>query len=241
MQHYIICQDTGKFFFLSHLQNANCQALLTSSALYKIFFNNGNPVQLFIDNQPQIFGTGEVLFCKPLNTVESFNAHSGLRVVAFNKEFYRFNGPKEEAAFYWFWFYSVKQPYTFKLNESELNFFEIMFNGMRQQFEHKGCVETEQEILKRILSTTIAKVQSTGHLPLLEDAQLAVIKKFNGLMEDHFKKKVSFSEIIKLLEENTSYMRQLWDRTMGKKTKRTSGGKFAKKNNWSVTPQIPSI
>lgn len=210
MQHHIICSKTGGLFFLSDFKNTNYQSLLSSSALYKILMNSGPAIKIYIDSSIHSIRTGELLFCKPLNTIQVCNPHNDLKVVAYNKDFYKLSSVEEEVAFYWFWYFGVEHPHSFSLSKMEKGFFEKMYDCMESPFSNSnGCIDTERNILKRIMSVSIDKIKTHHNSPILDDRQLNIIKKFSLLIEEHFQKKASFADISKLLNSKTSSLRGL--------------------------------
>ncbi len=211
MQHHIICPKTGGLFFLSDFNNSSYQGVLSASALYKILYNQGKKVTVYIDNAPCQIARGDILYCKPLNTIQVYNVHDDLKVVAYNKDFYELATAEEEAAFYWFWYFGIKHPYAVQLSNVEERYMKRMYDCMEREFHQtNGCIETERDFLKRIMAVSIGRIEAaTGH-PVIAEAQLHIIKRFNVLIEEHFKKKHSFEDIAKLLGTRTSYLQQLF-------------------------------
>ncbi|WP_299249408.1 hypothetical protein [uncultured Aquimarina sp.] len=136
----IRCPKSGGLFFLSDFKNTDYQGLLTSSALYKIIYNRGNAVKIYVDHKMITLKRYEVLFCKPLNTVQVSHSHDAVSVVAYNKDFYKLSSAEEEASFYWFWYFGVNHPHIFKLSKVEQGFFKMMYDCMEREFN--GCIDT---------------------------------------------------------------------------------------------------
>ena len=216
MQHHIISPNTGELFFLSDFKDNNYQSLLSSSALYKILFNTGKSEKIYIDNATYIIKSGEIVFCKPLNTVQVYNTNTKLKVVAFNKEFYKLSSTEEEVSFYWFWYFGIKHPHFVDLTSIEHDFFKMMYDRLEWEFvQSNGCIETVRDILKKIMAVSVTKIETLHNKPALADIQLNVIKKFNTLIEEHFQNKTPFTEIVKSLNGKTSYLKVFFKRYFG--------------------------
>jgi hypothetical protein len=211
MQHHIICPKTGGLFFLSNFKNKDYEGLLTSSALYKIIYNRGNAVKIYVDHKMITLKKDEVLFCKPLNTVQVSKPHDAVNVVAYNKDFYKLSNAAEEASFYWFWYFGVNHPHIFKLKETEHTFFQMMYDCMEREFKQfNGCIETIRDVLKRLMAVSIMRVEHSPETPAIGEAQLHIIKKFSVLIEEHFRKKIAFADISKLLKQKPSFFKRMF-------------------------------
>ncbi|MDO1501656.1 hypothetical protein Q2T40_16090 [Winogradskyella maritima] len=227
MQHHIICPKTGGLFFLSDFKNKDYEGLLTSSALYKIIYNRGNAVKIYVDHKLITLKKDEVLFCKPLNTVQVSKPHDTVNVVAYNKDFYKLSNAAEEASFYWFWYFGVNHPHIFQLSEVEQGFFQMMYECMEREFnQYNGCIETVRDVLKRVMAVSIMRVEDSPIVPSIGETQLHIIKKFSLLIEEHFRKKIAFTDIPKLLKRNPSYVSKLLTKYFGKRAVKTAKEKF---------------
>jgi hypothetical protein len=227
MQHHIICPKTGGLLFLSDFKNKDYEGLLRSSALYKIIYNRGNAINIYVDHKMITLKKEEVLFCKPLNTVQVTYQHEAVKVVAYNKDFYRLSNAEEEASFYWFWYFGVNHPHIFKLSEAEQDFFRMMYDSMEREFnQFNGCVDTVRELLKRLMDVSLIRVKGSPIIPAIGERQLHIIKKFSLLIEDHFRNKIAFADIPKLLKRNPPYLSKLLTKYFGKRAVKTAKEKF---------------
>lgn len=235
MQHHIINTETGALFYLSDFDNSDYQSLLSSSALYKILFNTGETGSVYIDNSFRTIKSGEMVFCKPLNAVHINNPHNDIKVIAFNKAFYKLSTKEEEEAFYWFWYHAVSHPRSFTLSALENSFFKMMYDCMEREFDYtKSCKDTIRDSLKRIIAISTAKTVSKDNSPVLGDIELNAIKKFNFLTEEHFRNKVLFADISKLFYKPTPYLNRLFNKYFTKQTPLNVKQKIMEKSQEAV-------
>lgn len=217
MQHYIICPKSGGLFLFSDFQERSTQALLASSALYKIIYNYGKPIKISLGTSKMILKKGNVLFCKPLDCLKVVTNHTNLRIVAFNRDFYSLKTKEEETTFYRFWHYSFKHRLSIALNRIEKNFFNTVFSDIEQEFLYNAKSSLMQRnILKRIIKTISIKIQTSDNKVFLENNQLDIIKRFNQLIESHYQKNTSFESIVKKLPKHQSFIGKIIYKFFGK-------------------------
>lgn len=211
MRHYVLCQKTGGLLVLTDLKSINCQSLLECSALYKILLNVGKNVKVYIDNKVTEFKTGQILFCKPLNNVEIVNKNHKVKILAFNKDFYPFYDEEDETSFYWFWFFGAKHPESIVLNESEQRYMEALYRMTEDRFMLKSIedVEGHKLMIKRIVTVVSLKIQNSANRQVLSRLQLETVKRFNSLIEAHFKKKNKLSDYMEFLQRPPSKLTRL--------------------------------
>jgi len=213
MQHYVISPTSGGLFLFSDFEETSTKNLLSSSALYKIIYNRGTAVNIYLDNTRKRLNKNQVLFCKPLQSVEVLSPHPELQVIAFNKDFYSLQSQDEEREFYGFWFLGFKHSLIISLNDIEQNFFNITFSSIEQEFIYNnGAVETQREVLKRIISTTNMRLLTPNRSILLGNKELDIFKRFSNLIEAHFKKRTDFEDIVKTISKKPSFLQQLTDK-----------------------------
>ena len=216
MQHYILCPKSGGLFLFSDFKDRSFQNILGSSALYKMVYNRGTATHVYVDNKRYTLKQNEILFCKPLNSLEIVASQEDLKVMALNKDVYKPNTIAEESDFYSFWFFGVQHPHKIVLSSVEQSFYELMFDSIQREFEQfNGAIETQRDILKRIVRVTGIREQTAAFQPILSTGQLSVIKKFNQLIEAHFNKKASFEDITKMLTKSPSFISQLLNKYFG--------------------------
>lgn len=212
MQHYVISPTSGGLFLFSDFQETSTKNLLSSSALYKIIYNRGTAVNVYLDNSRKRLNKNEVLFCKPLQSVEVLSPHPDVQVIAFNKDFYSLQNQDEEREFYGFWFLGFNHSLIISLNDIEQNFFNITFSCIEQEFIYNRAAETQREVLKRIISTTNMRLLPPNRSILLGNKELDIFKRFSNLIEAHFKKRTDFEDIVKTISKKPSFLQQIADK-----------------------------
>lgn len=201
MKHDFINPKNGGLFTVTDFENINYTPLFMDSALYKVFLNTSGDTRLFVDGDMKIIQKNQLFFCKPLNSVEVAGRSDGLRGIAFNKAFYAIRDYDDEVSFYWFWFLGTKYPMLVSLPEEDIDLFENMFDCFELEFKNDACKIQEEMlryVLRRILAMSNLYLDDKKSFKL-RHSQIEIIRKFNELIEYHFKEKHQVSDYAAML------------------------------------------
>lgn len=187
--HMINTKNAGLLSF-TDFKDLDYIPLFLDSAFYKIVLCL-EEATIYVDGAKRMLKKNEILFCKPLNTIQVVGRPTKLKAVAFNKDFYSLTDYDDEVSFYWFWFYGTEHPLTLKLTENEAKAYTKMYNYLERELEVNDTAKEDEliNVLKRMHSISSLKIQNAHNQPVLLNTQLQTIKRFNDLMDQHFKKK----------------------------------------------------
>jgi AraC family transcriptional activator of pobA len=164
--------------------------------LLTIAWNKGPDQKILIDNLPYDFPANTV-HC--LMTSENFRFDDAQHIVAwqFSREFYCIVDHDKEVSCVGFIFYGPPQKMFIELQAHESNQIESIRQMLTDEFENEDSIQGEmmQVLLKRliIIVTRLAKAQFINEQELTGD-KFDIIRKYNFLVETHYKKQhqVSF-------------------------------------------------
>ncbi len=202
MKHDFINPENGGLFTMTDFENINYTPLFMDSALYKVFLNTSEETKLFVNDDLKVIKKNQLFFCKPLNCVKVVGKSNGLKAIAFNKAFYSIRDYDDEVSFYWFWFFGTKYPMLLSLSENDIVTFENMFDCFEREFENKiNRVQEEmlRYVLRRVLLMSNSFIKEKEQSCKLHNNQLEMIRKFNQLIENHFKEKHQVSDYAAML------------------------------------------
>jgi len=164
--------------------------------LLTLAWNRGHVQEITIDNLPYKF-PANTIHC--LMTSENFHFEQPENIVAwqFSREFYCVVDHDKEVSCVGFIFYGPPQKMFIRLTEHDQRQIEMILQMLQDEFETRDHIQGEmmRVLLKRliIIVTRLAKGQYINEKELPGD-KLDIIRKYNFLVETHYKKEhqVSF-------------------------------------------------
>lgn len=191
MKGTFINRKKGGLFFLTDFTSPSYKALLQDSALYKIVLSTANGRTVYVDGKRKTLHKNEVLFCKPLNSLEVIHPQDDLIAIAFNKDFYKVDNPHDEVLFYGFWYFRIHHPLKLSMAEKEMTAFISIFKTFQNEITNKGNIREDiiQKKLRLLLIASSQRVAIPEEMLFLRQGQLNAIKNFANLIEMHFTKK----------------------------------------------------
>ncbi|WP_299223429.1 helix-turn-helix domain-containing protein [uncultured Aquimarina sp.] len=197
------------------LTDFNCSSsldLLRNKGLYKIIWSKDHEVSFRIDGSLVELKKDQIVFCTPLNVLEIENNTDGIISLVFNREFYCIRDHDQEVSCNGFLFFGSSVPQILTLNEKEKTSFSVMFDSFREEFENKDQIQGEmlQTLLKRFLIKSRRLIKEDLPEPDLPNNQLDIIRKFNILIEQHFREKHQVAEYAELLFKSPKTLSNLF-------------------------------
>ena len=161
----------------------------------------------------------QVVFCTPLNIIEVELDAKNLLSYVFNKEFFCIQTNDEQVSCNGFLFFGSAQPQVVRLCEKELKDFEMMRYFFEEEFSVKDKVQGEmlRTLLKRLLIMSTRMLKKDLNDTEMPNAQLDIIRKFNILVEQHFREKHQVRDYADLLFKSPKTLSNLF-RKYNKKT-----------------------
>lgn len=193
-------KDEGRFTVTSFQCGPSLQ-LLQEKGLYKIVWCTEGEEKLVVDGYEVTLKKNQVLFCTPVNVVDIPKDNYGLIAFVFNREFYCIQHNDSEVSCMGMLFYGSSNAPIINLNEKDQRSFNAMLVLFQEEFETKDHIQGEmlRTLLKRMLITSTRLIKHESNQGDLSIKQVELIRKFNILVEQHFKEKHQVADYAELL------------------------------------------
>lgn len=193
-------KDEGIFTITSFQCGPSLQ-LLQEKGLYKIVWCSDGEESLVVDGYEVTLKKDQVLFCTPVNVIDIPKDNYGLIAFVFNKEFYCLQQNDSEVSCNGMLFYGSSNAPIINLNEKDQRSFSAMLVLFQEEFDNKDTVQGEmlRTLLKRMLITATRLIKQENNQESLSVKQVDLIRKFNILVEQHFKEKHQVADYAELL------------------------------------------
>jgi AraC family transcriptional activator of pobA len=193
-------KDESKFTLTSFQCGLSVQ-LLKEKGLYKIVWSTDGEECLVVDGYEVGIKKNHVLFCTPSNIVEIPKDTKGLIAFVFNREFYCIQHNDSEVSCMGLLFYGSSIAPILELNEKDQRSFNAMLVLFQEEFDTKDHIQGEmlRTLLKRMLITSTRLIKQESNQTDLSVKQVELIRKFNILVEQHFKEKHQVADYADLL------------------------------------------
>ncbi len=172
-----------------------------SQNCYKIVWAKGDEVTFDVDGYLVSLKKDQLLFVSPLNKLDLQVAHKEVVVYSFNREFYCIRDHDAEVSCNGFLFLGSAKPIIVDLTEKEKKSFILLYDFFVEEFEEKDHIHGEMllVLLKRLLIKSVRIARKLLPKQDMPDSKLDIIRKFNLLVETHFREKHKVSEYAELL------------------------------------------
>jgi AraC-like DNA-binding protein len=199
LDHHNIKED-GRFT-VTNFQCGPSLQLLQEKGLYKIIWCTEGQERLTIDGYEIVLKKNQVLFCTPENRVTIPKENDGLMAFIFNREFYCIQHNDSEVSCMGLLFYGSSNAPVIELNEKDQRSFNAMLVLFQEEFATKDHIQGEmlRTLLKRLLITSTRLIKLETNQAALSVKQVELIRKFNILVEQHFKEKHQVADYADLL------------------------------------------
>ncbi len=192
-----------KLHYLDPVSAGELHLTINESAFDRLFFqrdrkdkfltiawNNGGDQKVTIDGVTSIFPSQSIL---PLMVNQSFNFEKTEQIIAwqYNRNFYCIVDHDKEVSCVGFLFYGSADTMFINLDEQQQRKLNLLLQVFIDEFDDKDIIQRDmlQMILKRliIIITRLAKKQYLTN-PALTDDKLDVLRKFNLMVENNYRK-----------------------------------------------------
>ncbi|MFY0652941.1 MAG: helix-turn-helix domain-containing protein [Cyclobacteriaceae bacterium] len=194
--------------------------LSIDKGLIHIVWNRKNTVCNFmIDDIPIMLEPNQITTITYLQKVKFDRSNVGLTVFSFNREFYCINDHDHEVSCNGIIFFGTQDIPIISLDEEELRKFELLLQVFEEEFATKDNIQGEmlKMLLKRLIikCTRLAKMQLISRN--LNQGQIDIIRKFNVLVDTHYKNKRQVADYADLLHKSPKTLANLFS-VYGSKT-----------------------
>jgi len=208
---YLNGKDKEEF----HFSDFNCpeqNKRLSEERLFRIVWVLEDEVDFIVDTVPLKVQANEMIFFTPHHEIELVTANPKLRSLGFNREFYCISDNDEEVSCYGHLFYGSSAATLITLCTADQQRIESLFEVFKEEFEYTDHIQGEmlRMLLKRLLIKSSRLARESLVEPQIKDSQLDVVRKFNVLVEKHFKEKHQVKEYADLLFKSPKTLSNLF-------------------------------
>lgn len=214
MSHKYSKLPENSSLILTDLESALRENHFDKHNYYKIVWAKNNDISLGVDDYRINIQKNDVFFCTPLNKLELGDTISGAVVYIFNREFYCIRDHDNEVSCNGFLFLGSSVPIIISLDEKDQMSFELMYRIFVEEFKNKDHIQGEMllVLLKRLLIKSVRIARRTLPHEDMPQSKLDIIRKFNLLVEMHFKEKHKVSEYANLLNKSPKTLSNLFSK-----------------------------
>ncbi len=205
--------DTSQFN-LTDVSELHYKSPTERDDLYKIVWAMNEDVNLGIDGYRVFLQKNHILFATPLNQLDLDIDHKDVIVYTFNREFYCIRDHDAEVSCNGFLFLGSSSPVVVDLSKKEQKSFSLLYEFFVEEFETIDHIQGEMllVLLKRLLIKSVRIARKTLPVEDMPQTKLDTIRKFNLLVEMHFREKHQVSEYATLLHMNPKSLSNLFSR-----------------------------
>ncbi len=181
---------------------------------FRIIWNRGPDLDVEIDALPIRLQTDHVLCVTPNQKIKINDTHTEIRSFIFNREFYCIHENDHEVSCEGLLFYGTSGMSIVRLNNNELEKFELLYRVFLDEMQTRDSIQEEmlRMLLKRLIikCTRLAKEQHLNSRT--PDSGIELIRKFNILVEQHFREKKSVGEYAEMLHKSSKTLSNLFSK-----------------------------
>ncbi len=181
---------------------------------YKIIWAKNDEIRIGVDGYSVLLQKNQMLFCTPLNLLDFDIENKEVIIYSFNREFYCIRDHDNEVSCNGLLFLGSSSPVVVTLNDKEQNSFSLLYEFFLEEFETVDHIQGEMllVLLKRLLIKSLRIAKKTLPNPDMPQPKLDTIRKFNLLVEMHFREKHKVSEYADLMSLTSKSLSNLFTR-----------------------------
>ena len=187
------------------------------TSLLSLLWIRNTPATLRIDGQWHSFEPHQVLCLTEFHQVKAGELHDA-HLLCFNRAFYCILDHDHEVGCKGVLFFGAKQLPIFKIPDVALEQFEIVWKMFSLEMESADALQQEmlQAMLKRFIILCTRAYKQVENLSIVADSQMQLVRDFNFLVEQHFRKKHSVAEYAQMLHKSPKTLSNLFSKVIGK-------------------------
>jgi len=209
--------DNGQFN-LTDVSELKYKSSNKRDDLYKIVWAMADDLTLGLDGYRVFLQKNQLLFATPLNQLDLNIENKDVVVYTFNREFYCIRDHDAEVSCNGFLFLGSSSPIVVALSEKEQRSFRLLYEFFVEEFETIDHIQGEMllVLLKRLLIKSVRIARKVLPVEDMPQPKLDTIRKFNLLVEMHFREKHKVSEYADLLHMTPKSLSNLFSRYFNK-------------------------
>lgn len=200
------------FGLTDHIQQDESSFSITEWTIKFLWNRNTKPVRIRIDDQPVDIRPGQISTVTYLHRVDYLPSELPLTAFTFNREFYCISDHDREVSCNGILFFGAQEIPVISIPDDQLEKFETLYKVFIDEFTNRDHIQGEmlQMLLKRliILTTRLAKEQLIPNQ--LNSEQIELIRKFNYLVDLHFREKRKVSNYAEMLFKSPKTLSNLF-------------------------------
>lgn len=205
--------ELGSLFGLSTDFQKDQQHLTSTKGLINILWNrNSESVTFFKDGIPITLKPNQITTSTYLQTIRFEEKNHPLTGFTFNREFYCIQDHDHEVSCNGIIFFGTQSPPIISLSIDDVKKFETLLEVFIDEFTTRDNIQGEMlmMLLKRLIikTTRLAKEQLIPSE--LKDSQINIVRKFNVLVDTHYKTKKQVNEYADLLFKSPKTLSNLF-------------------------------
>jgi len=182
-----------------------------------IAWNRGPAQTVKVDEVGYSVQEGEIILLA-INQTFSFESPETITAWQFNRDFYCIIDHDKEVSCVGFIFYGLPSPMVVHLDEKELISFDLLTRVFIEEFGNHDNIQAEmlRMLLKRLI-IKLTRIAKTQHLKgKMEQPELDIVRKFNLLVEGHYKEFHQVQDYASLLHKSPKTLSNLFKKAGAK-------------------------
>lgn len=205
--------EIGAYFAMSSDFATEFDSITTEGKLISLIWNNtAKLISIKVDDQCYELAPDTVTTVTYLQIVKFETDSPGLLGFTFNREFYCIQDHDHEVSCNGILFLGTQNPPIITLDSKDKQSFDLLLRVFEEEFNTRDNIQGEmlRMLLKRLIikTTRLAKVQLVT--PDLDDQQVDIIRKFNVLVDMHFREKRHVADYADLLFKSPKTLSNLF-------------------------------
>ncbi|BAO54312.1 helix-turn-helix domain-containing protein [Nonlabens marinus] len=199
-------------FIFTGFQSPTSRHLLRERKLFKIIWCTDLSQELIVDGGLVNLQRYQLLFCTPENIIEIPETSPELLGYLFPAEFYNLQNQKSDNGANGILFYGLDNAPVIQLEKRQQKIIEAIHILIQEEFRQKDDLQGEMLclLLQRILFTATRVLQMNQGQHLWSNKQVDLVKRFNLLVELHFKEKHQVADYAELLSRSPKTLSNLF-------------------------------
>ncbi len=206
-------QELGAYFAMSTDFASEYLYTQENGRLISIIWNMGDEsVNVQIDDRTIVLEPDMVTTTTYLQMISLDESDKELLGFSFNREFYCIQDHDHEVSCNGVLFLGTQDPPLVRLDDKESQRFKILFEVFKEEFETKDNIQGEmlRMLLKRLIIKTTRLAKAQLITPDLDEAQVDTIRKFNVLVDTHYREKRQVADYAELLFKSPKTLSNLF-------------------------------
>ncbi|WP_396591328.1 helix-turn-helix domain-containing protein [Allomuricauda sp. R78024] len=194
------------------IKRDNDRFSITSNTIKFLWNRNDEPIKFVVDDMVLELMPNQIVTVTYLQNVSFTKTDLPLSAILFNREFYCISDHDSEVSCNGILFFGTQDLPIISIPEDQLRKFNIWFEVFLEEFSTPDNIQGDmlQMLLKRliIMSTRLAKEQHI--VKALNNEQVDTIRKFNYLVDIHYKTKRKVSDYAEMLFKSPKTLSNLF-------------------------------